>query len=116
MTQRYRELSGIREPTDLKAVAAFARQGDSHALRAIAEGAQILGTALGGVLNIFDPEVLIIGGGVPEMGEVWWEHFETALRANPMPGPARVKLHHAQLGTDAALAGAAWLAFTSTGD
>ena len=113
MTQRYREFSGIREPIDLKTVANFARQGDSHALRAIAEGAQILGTALGGVLNIFDPEVLVIGGGVPEIGELWWQHLETALRTNPMPGPARVDLRHAQLGTDAALAGAAWLAFTS---
>lgn len=115
MTQRYRELSGIREQVDLRAIAAYARQGDSHALRAIAEGAQILGTALGGVLNIFDPEVLVIGGGVPEMGELWWRPFETALRANPMPGPANVHLLPAQLGTDAALAGAAWLAFSSLG-
>jgi glucokinase len=114
MAQRYRELSGTREQTDLKAVAAFARQGDSYALRAIAEGAKILGTALGGVLNIFDPEVLVIGGGVPEMGDLWWRHFETALRANPMPGPANVHLRPAELGTDAALAGAAWLAFSSS--
>jgi glucokinase len=111
MTQRYRELSGMREKVDLKAVATFARQGDSHALRAIAEGAQILGMALGGVLNVFDPEALVIGGGVPEVGDLWWRHFETALRANPMPGPARVQLRAAELGTDAALAGAAWLAF-----
>jgi glucokinase len=82
-------------------------------LSAIAEGAQILGIALGGVLNIFDPEVLVIGGGVPEMGDLWWRHFETALRANPMPGPASIHLRRAELGTDAALAGAAWLAFTS---
>jgi glucokinase len=111
MTQRYRELSGMREPVDLKAIAAYAHHGDSHALRAIAEGAQILGIALGGVLNVFDPEALIIGGGVPEMGDLWWRHFETALRTNPMPGPAGVVLRPAQLGTDAALAGAAWLAF-----
>jgi glucokinase len=113
MTQRYRELSGTREQVDLKMIAAYARQGDTHALRAIAEGAQILGTALAGVLNVFDPEVLVIGGGVPEIGDLWWRHFETALRANPMPGPARVQLRPAELGTDAALAGAAWLAFHS---
>jgi glucokinase len=115
MTQRYRELSGTREQIDLRSVAVYARQGDSHALRAIAEGAQILGTALGGVLNIFDPEVLVIGGGVPEMGDLWWRHFETALRSNPMPGPAKIDLRPAQLGTDAALAGAAWLAFDGAG-
>ena len=41
MTLRYRELSGMREQIDLKAVASYAHQGDSHAIRAIAEGAQI---------------------------------------------------------------------------
>ncbi len=89
MAQRYRELSGTRLAPDLKAVAVLAHHGDTHAVRAIAEGAQILGASLAGLLNVFDPEVLVIGGGVPEMGELWWQHFEAALRANPMPGPAR---------------------------
>ncbi len=109
MTQRYREFSG--DPAaDLRAVALLARQGDAHAIRAIAEGAQILGTALGGVLNVLDPQLLVIGGGVPEIGDLWWQHFETALRANPMPGPARIVVRPAELGLDAVLIGAAWLA------
>lgn len=111
MTLRYRELSGMRNPIDLRAIAQLARQGDGHALRAIAEGAQILGLALGGVLNVFDPDVLVIGGGVPEIGTLWWQHFEESLRANPMPGPAKIALRPAELGTDAVLGGAAWLAF-----
>ena len=109
MTQRYREISGDHAP-DLRAVALLARQGDAHAIRAIAEGAQILGTALGGVLNVLDPELLVIGGGVPEIGDLWWQHFETALRANPMPGPARITVRPTKLGLDAVLIGAAWLA------
>lgn len=112
MALRYRELSGSRMSPDLKAVAELARQGDTHALRAIAEGAQILGAALAGLLNVFDPEVLVIGGGVPEIGDLWWQHFEASLRANPMPGPAAIALRRAELGTDAALGGAAWLAFS----
>ena len=115
MALRYREWTGTRESPDLKSIAAYARQGDSHAIRAIAEGAQILGTALGGVLNVFDPDLLVIGGGVPEIGELWWRHFEPALRSNPMPGPAKVHVRAAELGTDAALAGAAWLAFSGVG-
>lgn len=115
MTLRYREFSGDRAP-DLRAVAQLARQGDAHAIRAIAEGAQILGTALAGLLNVLDPELLVIGGGVPEIGDMWWPHFENALRANPMPGPARVALRPAELGTDAALIGAAWLAFAGLDD
>lgn len=113
MALRYKELSGVPDVPDLKRVAALARTGDGHALRAIAEGAQILGISLAGVLNVMDPALLVIGGGVPEIGPLWWEHFENALRANPMPGPARVTLRRAELGTDAALIGAAWLAFHS---
>jgi glucokinase len=112
MAQRYRELSGTRLTPDLKAIALLAKQGDTHAVRAIAEGAQILGASLGGLLNVFDPEVLVIGGGVPEIGDLWWQHFEAALRANPMPGPSQIALRRAELGTDAVLGGAAWLAFS----
>jgi len=111
MTQRYLELSGSRETLDLRAVAALAEQGDGNALRAIAEGANILGAALGGVLNVLDPELLVIGGGVPDIGPLWWQHFETALRANPVPGPAQIAVQPAQLGADAVTTGAAWLAF-----
>jgi glucokinase len=113
MTQRYHEFSGDRAP-DLRAVALLARQGDAHAIRAIAEGAQILGTALAGVVNVLDPELLVIGGGIPEIGPLWWTHFESALRANPMPGPAKIALRPAELGVDAVLIGAAWLAMTAT--
>ncbi len=111
MALRYKELSGVPAVPDLKRVAALARTGDGHALRAIAEGAQILGVSLAGVLNVIDPALLVIGGGVPEIGPLWWDHFESALRANPMPGPARVALRRAELGTDAVVVGAAWLAF-----
>ncbi|HXF62434.1 MAG TPA: ROK family protein [Caldilineaceae bacterium] len=111
MVLRYRELSGSRDAPDLQSVAERARQGDGHALQAIAEGAKILGTTLAGLLNVLDPELLVVGGGVTELGRLWWRHFEDALRANPMPGPAQVTLRPAQLGSDAVLAGAAWLAF-----
>lgn len=111
MAQRYHEFSGDRAP-DLRAIAILARQGDAHAIRAIAEGAQILGTSLAGVLNVLDPELLVIGGGVPEIGALWWTHFESALRANPMPGPAKIALRPAELGVDAVLIGAAWLALS----
>jgi glucokinase len=111
IAQRYRELSGVRAATDLQGIAVRARQGDGHALHAIAEGAKILGAALGGVLNVLDPQLLVIGGGVQEIGDLWWTHFAAAVRANPMPGPAQIALASAQLGADAVLAGAAWLAF-----
>jgi glucokinase len=97
-------------PLDLRAVAARAQAGDDTARRAIALGADILGRVLGGLLNVLDPQALVIGGGVAELGDLWWGPLTAALRANPMPGPAQIVLRPAQLGPDAVLVGAAWLA------
>ncbi len=109
MVARYLELAQTETGPDLHAVARLAQSGDHHACQAIIEGATVLGVALAGILNIIDPEALVVGGGVPEMGELWWQPFERALRDNPLPGPARVALRPAELGTDAVMIGAAWL-------
>ena len=110
LAARYCERAGTGQPLDLVTVAARARAGDVLAAETIAEGARILGLALGGLLNVLDPQALIVGGGVAELQDLWWPSLEVALRANPMPGPARVALHRAMLGVDAVLIGAAWLA------
>jgi len=110
MAERYAALAGLPEPPDLRVVAARAQAGDLVARRAIAEGAEILGITLGGLLNVLDPQALVIGGGVAELDDLWWGPLEAALRANPLPGPAKIALRRAQLGVDAVLIGAAWLA------
>lgn len=114
IVQRFRDFSGRRDIHDLHAVAELARSGDGPAQQAIAEGAKTLGIALGGLANVLDPQVIIIGGGVAEIGPLWWRHCEDGLRANPMPGPARVALLPAQLGGDAVLIGAAYLVFEAS--
>jgi glucokinase len=110
MAERYAHLAGLLKPPDLRVVAARAQAGDLAARHAIAEGAEILGITLGGLLNALDPQALVIGGGVAELNELWWGPLEAALRANPLPGPAKIALRPAQLGIDAVLIGAAWLA------
>lgn len=110
MARRYCQMAGIPEHTDLRAVARLAEQGDEQARAAIAEGAHIFGQALNGLVTMYDPEVLVIGGGVPEVGPLWWEPFERALRTGNLPSPAQVIVRPAELGWRAALIGAAALA------
>jgi len=114
MAERYRQLAGASPPIDLRAVAERAQAGDLHAQQAIAEGARVLGMGLGGLLNVLDMQALVIGGGVAELGDLWWQPLEQALRANPLPGPARIALRRARLGKHAVLVGAAWMALTSS--
>jgi glucokinase len=110
LAERYRALAGLDLAPDLRVVAERARNGDMIARTVIVEGARILGLALGGLLSALDPQALIIGGSVPEIGNLWWTSFEQALRTSPMPGPARIALRPAQLGAYAVVIGAGWIA------
>ncbi|MBW3612176.1 MAG: ROK family protein, partial [Actinobacteria bacterium] len=69
IAERYRVLTGRDGLCDLRSIAAEARAGDPTARSIIAEGASILGLALGGMLGVVDTQALIVGGGVAELGE-----------------------------------------------
>lgn len=105
----YYRLKGMPETGDLRAVVQAAQSGDHDAVRVIAEGARMMGAALAGLVAVFDPEALILGGGVALLGEMWWAPFEAEVRASPMPAAQRVALLRAQMGNEAALIGAASL-------
>lgn len=107
----YYRLKGMPETGELRAVAQAAMSGDRDALHVIAEGAAMVGVTLAGLAAVFDPEALILGGGVALLGDIWWMPFEAAVRASPMPAARRIVLARAQLGNEAALIGAASMAW-----
>jgi glucokinase len=96
------------------AVAQLARQGYPGALAAVAELAGWLGVALVNVSNVFCPEMIVVGGGVAELGGMLLEPATKYMRENAMaPGRDTVRVAPAQLGNKAGLVGAglsAWQA------
>lgn len=110
LAAQYQELAGLAEAIDLRDVAERANAGDPHAVEAIVMGARVLGQALAGVACLLDPQAIVIGGGVAELGDLWWSALRSALRSGPLPGPARVIVMPAQLGPRAGLVGAGCLA------
>lgn len=108
LEQTYAEESGVR--LSLREVHAAARMGDTIARRVIAEGAQHLGRALASVNAVLDVEVIVVGGGVAEIGESYLAEVVSAYRATAMPGPALARIVPAGLGIDAGLTGAALVA------
>jgi glucokinase len=72
-----------------------------------------LGIGLANLINILNPEMIVIGGGVVNGWDLFEKHMrqQVAERAFPLPA-ARVKIMPAQCGDDAGLLGAARLAFT----
>lgn len=95
----------------LEQVAAQARGGDTPALTVIRDAATTLGHALGGVATLLDPDVIVIGGGVAQLGDLLLEPLERALRTEALPGPNRTRVAPAVLGPAAGMIGAAILTF-----
>ncbi|MFI2564420.1 ROK family protein [Paenarthrobacter sp. NPDC018779] len=79
------------------------------ASRAIELGATAAGQAVGGLINILDPETVVISGGLADAGELWWKPMEAALRQELLAPLAAVPVVRATLGNSAAIVGAAKL-------
>lgn len=93
-------------------VAAAAREGDEIALRAMAELARWLGEGLALVADVYDPEVMVIAGGVSESAPLFLdaarEHFARVVTGAGHRPLARIRT--AQFGDEAGIVGAATLA------
>lgn len=88
-----------------------ARVGDRAARSVLDAGATALGSVLGGLVNLVDPEVVVVGGGVAGCGEHWWRPLRSAFAAELLPALEGVPIVPAALGADGALIGAARLAW-----
>ncbi len=60
---------GSADKVTAEAVAAAARQGDSVARQVIADVGYYLGVGLANLVNLFNPELILIGGGLSHIGE-----------------------------------------------
>jgi glucokinase len=93
-------------------VTELAHDGDQAAIDAIELIGTRLGVAIASFVNIFNPEVVVIGGGVIGAGELLLNaaRAETARRALP-PSRDIVEIVPAAFGVEAGMIGAAALAF-----
>lgn len=112
LLRHYLFLGGDAAMPDTRHLLDLARAGDALALRAVRESAVVLGATLAGLVMLVDPDVVVLGGGLVDAGDVWWEPMETALRAELIEVVADVPVRPAELGGSAALVGAARLAWT----
>jgi glucokinase len=88
-----------------------AAAGDALAHDILAETGRWLGVGLAGVVNLLDPERIVIGGGVARAGAPLFDAARAMIRERAMSLPAHaVEVVPAALGDDAAVVGAALLA------
>ncbi|MFB6889794.1 ROK family protein [Kitasatospora sp. NPDC056327] len=93
----------------LSRVAAAAGAGDELAAEVLADGARALGQVIGGLANVLDPDVVLIGGGVSRCGDAWWHPLLEAVEGELLPPLRGLPVHPGALGPAAAVIGAARL-------
>ncbi len=106
-----RELYG--PGADARVLVARAWAGEVEARGRLAEIGGFLGAAIGSLANLFDPELVVVGGGFGEAaGELVLGPAQEAARREALaPADARLRVVPAELGADAGLVGAALVAF-----
>jgi len=110
-TEAAREAFG---PTaDARRLIQLAAEGDETARGILAEMGRHLGSGMGSFVNIFAPELIVIGGG---FGVASWDYLipaaeEVLQREALRPMRDQVRVAPAELGTAAGLIGAAFVAF-----
>jgi glucokinase len=95
-----------------KSVTDAALAGDEVARDVVALIGRRIGTAAAGIANTFDPDVIVLGGGVLAVGELLLEPARDELRSRALPPMNKTPLVAAELGPEAGMVGAAALALT----
>ena len=84
-----------------------ARQGDAGPREALAEIGRRLGAGILGIVNVFDPDLVVIGGGFAAAGSLLLDPARAVVEREALvPSRTRVRIVRAQLGPDAGVIGA----------
>jgi glucokinase len=106
----------IGDGTDARDLVAAARKGDAGATEDLAEIGRRLGAGIASLVNIFNPEVVVLGGGFSDAGDLLLAPArETLAREGLRPARDLVRIEWAELGPDAGLVGAGLVGFEALG-
>jgi glucokinase len=92
-------------------VAEAARRGDLVGIEVFLEAGRLLGYGVANLVSLFDPEIVVIGGGLARASDLFLDALRKGMkeRAQPIAG-RKVKVRVSRLGGDANLLGVAWAA------
>lgn len=105
-------LAGGRwEAITSEVVFAAAGEGDPGGLQVLSETVEYLAIAIGNLINLLNPEAVILGGGVAEVGDLLLAPLRTRVRDYAMAEPyAAARILPAEVGYEAGVRGAIALA------
>ncbi len=109
----YRYTTG--ESTGGREIMARAEAGEEAALSVVRRAATALGKAITGLVSFIDPACVVIGGGIAQAGAVWWDPLLQSCHDDLIEIQRDIPIVPAELGTTAAIAGAARAVFDAVG-
>jgi len=104
------------EPLDAAAIAERARDGQPEAVACVDRYVDRMARALASVINLLDPEVIVLGGGLSRLEALyhavparWGRYVFTAAGSDGAELPVRTRLLAPVFGDASGVRGAAWL-------
>ncbi len=97
-------------------VTELAYDGDEQARSVLSEIGRRLGAGLSGLVNVFDPEVIVVGGGAVAGGELLLGPAREVVAQRALPPAAQaVRIEPAHFGEESGMIGAALMALDADG-
>jgi predicted NBD/HSP70 family sugar kinase len=106
-------LANLPAPVDSAAIGAAAADGDATALRILAEAGEHLGRGISFLLNVLNPEMIVVGGPVAMAGEALLREVRGSVARHALL-PHGVAIVPSALGDKAELTGAVLLAMEAS--
>lgn len=102
------ECNGNIEDVEAKTVFDAAKKGDEVAMKIIEEAINYIGIGLANYINLFDPDLIILAGGIVNAGDILLEGIKKVVLKRQMKFAARkLKIKVSNFGDDATAIGAA---------
>jgi glucokinase len=99
------------QAVDAHRLVRLAAEGDARARELLSGIGQRLGAAIGSFVNVFRPDLVVVGGGFAAAGDFLLKPAEEIMRREALPpGRDRVQIVRAELGTAAGVIGAGFVA------
>jgi glucokinase-like ROK family protein len=108
LLEHYERNGGVLRAED---VGEAAREGDALAIEVIRESGQLVGDVLATLVNFYNPDMIVIGGGVSNLGNLLLSSIRQAVFSRSLPLATRnLQIVFSEIGADAGIFGAVNLA------
>jgi glucokinase len=117
ISRRFAHAKQTESVGDCQSVFRASSNGDQDAIEILNSAGEALGVSAAFLINVLDPEIVILGGGLGTAGGIYRESFDRSCREHIFAENSRgVPIVSAKLGIDAGVIGAAAIALTEQKD